>query len=42
MVSKIGHAKDDLKKYTWNIRPSARVEAIYTEQGLRLTVDTAG
>lgn len=24
---------DDLKKYTWNIRPSARVEAIYTEQG---------
>eukprot|EP00435_Cladocopium_sp_Y103_P075300 s16_g56.t1 len=24
---------DDLKKYTWNIRPSARVEAIFTEQG---------
>ena len=29
------NTKDDLKKYTWNIRPSARVEAIYTEQGLR-------
>eukprot|EP00438_Fugacium_kawagutii_P030833 Skav210394 [mRNA] locus=scaffold1416:13477:24645:+ [translate_table: standard] len=26
-------AEDDLQKYTWNIRPSARVEAIYTEQG---------
>eukprot|EP00434_Breviolum_minutum_P013334 symbB.v1.2.011750.t3/scaffold750.1/size323489/2 len=30
---------DDLQKYTWSIRPAARVEAIYTEQGFVNSTD---